>query len=368
MRERSLIYREIARRVTPKYVTFIDGSQMSAADFELFALGDHPLQSGEVLRDAQLAYATYGTLNRERTNVVVFPTAYAGTHADNEWLIAAGRALDPARWFVVCPNLFGGGLSSSPSTMRGAQAGPRFPSVTIYDNVSAQYRLVSDVFGARRVALAIGFSMGAQQAYHWACAHPGFVERIAPICGSARTAQHNIVFLDGIRATLTADPAFADGAYATPPVTGLRAVGSVWAGWGRSQAFYREEAWRAEGFSSRDDFVRTNYIEAFAQADANDLLAMLRTWREADISRDPRFGGDFARALGAIEARAVVMPSTTDLYFPPEDSALEVRGLPRAELAPIASILGHAAGGGGHAVEDAFIDARVARLLATACA
>jgi homoserine O-acetyltransferase len=350
--------------VTPKYVMFNDGSQMTTNDCEVFELGTLSLQSGERVNEARLAYKTYGTLNRERTNVVVFPTAYGGTHADNEWLIATGKALDPDRWFTVCPNLFGGGLSSSPSNAPHVQAAAAFPHVTVYDNVAAQYRLLREAIGARSVALAIGFSMGAQQAYHWGCAYPGYVERIAPICGSARTAQHNIVFLDGIQAVLTADPAYADGAYTSPPLAGLRAVGSVWAGWGRSQAFYREERWRADGFESRDAFVSANYIDTFAQGDANDLLAMLWTWRHADISADSRFEGDFTRALAAIVARAVVMPSTTDLYFPPADSEIEVRGLPRAEFAPIHSILGHAAGGGGNAAEDAFIDAQVARLLA----
>jgi homoserine O-acetyltransferase len=350
--------------VTPKYVMFTDGSQIAVNDCARFALGDLPLASGGALRAASLAYKTYGTLNRERTNVVVFPTAYGGTHADNEWLIAPGMALDPERWFVVCPNLFGGGLSSSPSNTPGAQGGAGFPNLTVYDNVAAQHRLLRENFDVRSIALVVGFSMGAQQAYHWACAFPELVERIAPICGSARTAEHNIVFLDGIRAALTTDPAWLEGRYVAPPVAGLRAVGAVWAGWGRSQAFYREERWRDAGFASRDAFVAAQYTDAFAVADANDLLAMLWTWRHADISADPRFNGDFARALAAIRARAIVMPSTTDLYFPPEDSQLEVRGLTRAELAPIVSILGHAAGGGGNAGEDAFIDAQVARLLA----
>jgi homoserine O-acetyltransferase len=337
---------------------------MTDIDFELFDLGDLALQSGETLYAARLAYKIHGTLNRERTNAVVFPTAYGGTHADNEWLIGAGKALDPAQWFVACPNLFGGGLSSSPSNTTGAQGGAGFPHVTVYDNVAAQYRLLRERLGVERIALAVGFSMGAQQAYHWGCAHPDLVERIAPICGSARTAQHNIVFLDGIKAALTADPAFDGGRYASPPLTGLRAVGSVWAGWGRSQTFYREERWREEGFASRDAFVQTNYIDSFAQADANNLLAMLWTWRHADISAVAPFHGDFARALAAITARAFVMPATTDLYFPPEDSQIETRGMPRAEYVPITSNLGHAAGGGMDGPESAFIAAQVARLLA----
>ena len=60
-----------------------------------YELGDVELQSGEVLRRAQISYATYGELNAARDNVVVLPTCYAGTHEDNQCLFGAGRAIDP---------------------------------------------------------------------------------------------------------------------------------------------------------------------------------------------------------------------------------------------------------------------------------
>lgn len=339
---------------------------MSAVnDYERYELGDLPLQSGQTLNAATLAFKTYGKLDAARGNVIVFPTHYRGTHEENEWLIGPGKALDPERYFIVCPNLFGNGLSSSPSNTAGPQGRGGFPNVTVHDNVTAQHRLLRERFDVTKVVLVVGFSMGAQQAYHWAVRYPDLVERIVPFCGSARTAPHNVVFLDSVKAALTADQTFADGWYEAPPLTGLRAAGHVWAGWGRSQTFYREERWREQGYASRDEFVRESYLESFAQEDANDLLAMLWTWRNADVSDDPRFDRDLARALGTITARALVMPSASDLYFPPEDSALEVRHLQRAELCQIPSIWGHGAGGNANAVDAAFIDRQIARWLAS---
>jgi pimeloyl-ACP methyl ester carboxylesterase len=81
----------------------------------------------------------------------------------------------------------------------------RFPMVTIRDDVAAQHRLLTEELGVRRLALVIGFSMGAQQAYQWAVSHPDMVDRIAPFCGTARTTPHNAVFLEGARAALIAD-------------------------------------------------------------------------------------------------------------------------------------------------------------------
>jgi homoserine O-acetyltransferase len=335
-------------------------------DYDRFSLGDLPLQSGAVLRDAHLAYRVYGSLDADRTNAVVFPTAYGGTHRDNAWLIGPGRPLDPERYFIVCVNLLGGGLSSSPSNARGAAARSGFPRVTVYDNVEAQRRLLFDRFDVRAVALAVGFSMGAQQAFHWGAREPKRVKRIAPICGSARTAEHNAVFLDGIRAVLTLDPAFAAGEYGdAPPLAGQRAVGRTWAAWGQSATFYREERWRRLGFASREAFVEAAYVTSFASADANDLLAMLDTWRHADVGAHPLYDGDVRRALGAIAARAVVMPSATDTYFPPEDSELEVAAMPNAVLAVIPSGNGHQAGANVDPDDDAFVEARLRELLAS---
>jgi homoserine O-acetyltransferase len=233
----------------------------------------------------------------------------------------------------------------------------------MYDNVAAQHRLVVEHLGARRIALVAGFSMGAGQTFHWAAHAPELVERIAPYCGSARTAEHNKVFLESIEATLRTDPAFADGAYASAPLVGQRAVGRVWAAWGLSQTFYRNELWRTLGYESREAFIEAAYVESFTASDANDLLAMLHTWHAADIGACERYGGDTKAALAAIRARAIVMPSSTDLYFPPKDSELEVSAMPNAELVIIESDYGHAAGGSLDPDAAAVIAANISRLL-----
>jgi hypothetical protein len=84
-------------------------------DYEVFDLGDVVLQEGATLREAKLAYKTYGTLNEDRSNVIVYPTWYSGSHWENEWLIGERMALDPSEYFIIVPNMLGNGLSSSPS-------------------------------------------------------------------------------------------------------------------------------------------------------------------------------------------------------------------------------------------------------------
>src|SRR5215468_8258133 len=172
------------------------------ADYQIFEAGDVVLQRGATLRSCKLAYKTFGTLNAAKDNCIVYPTWYSGQHTDNEWLIGAGRALDPKRYFIVVPNMLGNGLSSSPSNTPEPYNGPRFPQVTACDNVRLQHRLVTEKFGIKRLPLVTGWSMGALQTFHWAALYPDMVERIAPFCGSAKCSRHNFVFLEGVKAAL----------------------------------------------------------------------------------------------------------------------------------------------------------------------
>lgn len=334
-------------------------------DHDIFELGDVALQRGATLRGAKLAYKTYGMLNAQKSNAIVYPTWYSGQHPDNEWLIGPGMALDPAKYFIIVPNMLGNGLSSSPSNTPEPYNLARFPDVTLYDNVTLQHRLVTEQFGIEQLALVVGWSMGAQQTNQWGCLYPEMVKRIAPFCGSAKTAPHNIVFLEGVKAALTADAAWNGGWYTTPPTRGLRAVGRVYAGWGLSQPFYMQQLWRELGFSSLEDFLVGYWEGFFLKKDANNLLAMLWSWQHGDISDNPVFQGDFKKALGAIKARAIVMPAERDLYFPVADNAWEVSHMPNAECRPIPGVWGHFAGGGSSPVDTRFIDNALKELLAT---
>ncbi len=275
-----------------------------------------------------------------------------------------GMALDPKEYFVVVPNMLGNGLSSSPSNTPPPYDRARFPRITVYDNVAAQHRLVTERFGIERLALVVGYSMGAQQTFQWGASYPGMVERILPFCGSARTSPHNFVFLEGVKAALTADAAFKGGWYNEPPTTGLRAFARVYAGWALSQAFYRERIYLERGYSSLEDYLIAFWEGNYVGKDANDLLAMLWTWQHADVGATPGFDGDLEVALGAIGAKAIVMPGKTDLYFPPEDNAYEVSRMPNAELRPIPSVWGHFARSGRNPEDVRFIDDALRELLA----
>jgi homoserine O-acetyltransferase/O-succinyltransferase len=311
-----------------------------AQDYEIFDLGRVELQSGGVLPAARLAYKTYGTLNDARDNVIVLPTHYTGTHRENERMLGPGRALDAARYFIVSINMFGNGISSSPSNSAGNVGGADFPNVTLNDNIRCQHLLLTERFQVKRVRLVTGWSMGGCQSYEWAAQFPDFVDAILPYCGSAKTSVHNIVFLEGVKAALLADPAFEDGRYVTPPVRGLKAFGRVYAGWAYSQTFFREGLYRKLGHATHWDLL-DGWGEDHLIYDANDLLAMLWSWQRGDIGANDVYRGDFTKALGAIKARAILLPCDQDLYFPPEDNEIEAKLMRSARLERFDSPWGH---------------------------
>lgn len=338
---------------------------MPGTDHHVLDLPDFALENGGVLRPARLAYQTYGTLADDKTNAILFPTWFAGDHTSNEWLIGPGRPLDTDRYFVIVPNLFGNGVSSSPSNTPAPHAGADFPRITMRDNVRAQHALVRGRFGVERLELVLGCSMGAQQTYQWAVSYPDTVTRALPFCGSPKTAPHNRVFIEGLQAVLTADPDWRAGRDAVGYEAGVRAFARVYAGWGFSQAFYWNERHRELGFTSVDEFL-TGFWEAnFAGQDTNDLLAMLWTWQHADVGATEPFDGDVAKALGSVTARVLALPAQKDLYFPPEDEGWASTHIPGGTVETIPGEWGHLTGGGLDPEGARFIGDAVRTLLAT---
>ncbi|OJJ74249.1 hypothetical protein ASPBRDRAFT_39362 [Aspergillus brasiliensis CBS 101740] len=338
---------------------------MTEQVYETFKLGDRELQSGEKLLDAHLAYKTFGD---PASPAIVYPSWFSGLLSDNYWLIGEDKTLNPKKYFIIVPALFGNGQSTSPSNY--TNPGP-FPRCSFYDNVRAQHQLVTQHLKITHVRAVIGWSMGAAQTYQWATQYPDFMDLAIPFCGSARTSLHNKVFLEGVKSALLAAkhiPSAGSGNGGllqaeqslrtwsdTEKEVGLKAFGRGYAGWGFSQAFYREKLYEtALGFKDLEDFMQ-NFWESWALSkDPGNLLTMLQTWQNGDVSKQEPYNGDFEKALGAIKAKTLVLPSKTDLYFPPEDSEYEVACMQRetGTLKVFPSIWGHWAGGPGQSKDD----------------
>jgi len=243
----------------------------------------------------------------------------------------------------VLTNMFGNGVSASPSTLTNSCRGRFFPRVSIGDNVVAQFRLLTEKLGVSKLRLATGWSMGAMQCLHFAARFPDMVASVLAVCGTAKCWPLNEVFLEGVAASLRADAAFADGRYLKPPEKGLRAFGRVYAGWAYSPAFFREQLYKDLGSDTLEDFL-VAWEKDHLTHDANDLLAMLYAWRHANPAV---VGDDWGAALSAIKARTTLMPCNTDAYFTVEETRIESSFIADVKVSPLVSPYGHCAGAPG---------------------
>jgi homoserine O-acetyltransferase len=240
--------------------------------------------------------------------------------------------------------MFGNGLSSSPSNCEACGLAEQGFWFTHLDNVKAQEKLLRDQFEIEQIALVYGWSMGAQQAYHWGALYGDRVKRIAAICGTAKTTEHNRIFLESLRLALTSDPAWNGREFDGIPDRGFRTFARIYASWAASQAYYQQGLYYQFGYTSLEDYLLRGWELNYRKRDPRNLMAMIDTWLRCDVSDNPLYKSDYALALQAIQAKTLVMPSATDLYFTPEDCAREAAMIPQADYRSIPSIWGHRAG------------------------
>ena len=331
-------------------------------ELKSYKLENFKLKSGKVV-SLNLSYLAFGNLNKDKSNVILYPTRYAGTHLEQGYLINDKYPINPKDFFIIIPNMFCNGVSSSPSNSPKNIQGPNFPLITILDNVRAQKTLLKKVFEIESLKLVIGWSMGGQQAMQWASYYSNCVENMISMCGHAKTTDHTYVFLEGVYAALTSEPQWNKGNYEEQPNNGKTTMARVWAGWAHGQDWFREKKYIEDGYKNADELLDKLWNKIYYHRDANDLLAMIRTWQEHDISKNDLFQNDFSKSLQSISAKTILMPGKNDLYFPPEDNEIELNDISNGELRVIPSSYGHYAGAGKSKEDLDFINRAIADLI-----
>jgi len=317
-------------------------SQENHGPYSLFDLGDFKLESGGSIKNCQLAYTTFGQLNPQKDNAILLTTWYSGTSKIMEQVyVGDDHAINPSKYFVVIVNQIGNGLSTSPHNTPAPFGGALFPKVQIGDDVRAQHRLITELFGLNYLALVVGGSMGAQQTWEWAVRYPKMVKRAAPIAGTAKNTPHDFLFTKTLNEAIESDPAWKNGSYEDPKAVhdGLRRHADLWSVMGYSTEMFKKELWRDIGFSSSKEFCEGFTQAYFSPMDPNNLLCLASKWQYGDVSKAT--GGNLKKALMKITAKMFVMPINTDMFFPPIDCADNQKMVSGSELRLIKTDWGH---------------------------
>jgi homoserine O-acetyltransferase len=324
-------------------------------------LGDLRLESGEAIRDYVQSYVAHGALNHAKDNAILVCISLTGNHHRLDFLIGPGRALDTDRYFVVCADPIGNGLSTSPSTSQ-QQPGMRFPRFALRDMGHAQHRLLTEVLGIESVVAVVGASMGGMQALQWAVSHPGFMRCVVAMTPMAKTAPWAAMVVHTARMCLMADPAWSEDGFREAPVRGWRAyTGLMTALLSRTPAAVAQFAPEADAVPEwLDKLVAHNAALGF---DAHDYLYQSWAYEAHDVGGSPGMAGGTETALRSIRARTLVLAPPLDLFNPEESARWAAQRIPGARFVEIPSVQGHQAATSTRPQDAAFLNGAIGEFL-----
>ncbi len=250
------------------------------------AFDDFMFANGETLPRLTIHYRTLGKPHRgadgQIDNAVMVLHGTGGTGAQflrpqfaNE-LYGPGQPLDIAKYWIILPDNIGHGGSSKPSDgLRMA-----FPRYDYDDMVTAQYRLVTQTLGIRRMRLIMGTSMGCMHAFVWGETYPDFARALMPLaCQPVAIAGLNRMWRQLLIDGITADPAWQGGDYDAQPVAGLRTATALLTVAGAAPMNYQTL------YPTRDAaaaYARERMAAGIGGIDANDTIYQFDSSRNYD--------------------------------------------------------------------------------------
>jgi len=320
-------------------------------DLQIGRLGDFRLESGAVIRECQVGYRTYGKLNAQRSNAILFPSWFTGTAEELASLIGPAKLVDSSQYFVIAVDALGDGVSSSPSNSP-AQPRMKFPEFSICDMVAAEHELVTKVLALPHLRAVIGISMGGMQTFQWMVSYPDFMDRAIPIVGSPRLGSYDLLLWQAELHAIEADANWKHGEYQARPAAAMRTVADIHALALQTPQLRDRETSPAK-FPQFLGSVERSTMEGF---DTNNWYRQAQAMMGHDVSRP--FGGDMQKAAGMVHARVLVVASLQDHMVTPWP-ALDFAKMLKARTLELNSDCGHVATG----CEEARIAAAIAGFL-----
>jgi len=332
------------------------------APHQLYSEGDLKLESGEVIKDFSISYVTHGTLNANKSNAILMVTAISGNHHRLDFMIGPGKALDPDKYFIICTDAIGNGLTTSPSNSK-AQPRMAFPKFAIRDMVESQYRLLKEKLGIDHVVAVVGPSMGGMQTLQWGVSHPDFMDALVAMVPLTRTPGWTVAVLEASRKAIMEDAAWKDGNYDAPPEKGVR----LWRDILNLLAARTPDMYSAQFKNGMDalTWMEAQETAAMKAFDANDWIYQTWAYERHDVGTTPGFDGDTAKALASIKAKTLILTGTKDLLNPEIEPAEMGKNIPGVTMKTISpgTVTGHASAGGFMSADVDFLNREVGAFL-----
>jgi homoserine O-acetyltransferase len=291
------------------------------------SVGDLKLQSGKILHDCKIGYRTFGALNNEKSNAILYPTWFAGVSKDVIGLLGADKLIDTTHYFIIVVDALGNGVSTSPTNYSDEIP---FPQITIRDMVESGYKLVKNILNINHLFAVIGGSMGSMQAFEFVVAYPDFIDKAIPYSASPKITSNEKIIFSLMKEIITSGKKYGEDE--NEIMKKLNIVIQLLA---RTPANINRN-YPVDKFSEIEKkFGRTSPIFTTAC-----YLTQIDAMFAHDITRN--FNSSFTETAKHIKAKLFIIVSETDLLLNPKP-ALEIAASAKAKTLVLKNDCGHLA-------------------------
>lgn len=321
------------KKIASLFIVIVFTISLCAQSKQQFAeLGNFKLENGSVIENCKIGYRTFGKLNKDKSNAIIYPTWFGGNSYELSTLISPSKLIDTADYFIIAIDALGNGISSSPSNS-ATQKDEKFPVFSIHDMVESEYQLVTKSLGINHLFAAIGGSMGSMQVFEWLVSYPDFIEKAVPYVSSPQQTPFDVLHW-----TIRLNTIETGHKYGVSEKEILKSVNMMNSLLGKTPEGINSDYTLKEisKFISDQDKEPSKIFTSY------NFASQLRAMLQHDIAK--RFDNSLEKAAQVIKAKVFIIISERDLMVSPKTS-IEFAKMINAEVMPLDSKYGHLAVG-----------------------
>jgi len=288
-------------------ILFISTSIFPQSIQKIAVIGDFQILNGDTIKNCKIGYRTFGKLNEDSSNVIIYPSWFGGTTEGIATLINKYTFVDSSKYFIIALDALGDGISSSPSNYNDNDS--VFAKLTIRDMVNSQYLLLTKFLGIKHLFGAIGGSMGSMQVLEWAVAYPDFIDKIVAYVASPKMSSFDLLWMN---TQLNMIETSRQNGMSDKEIKKISDM--------MTEVIARTPAYVVEHIKLNE---LSKYLEKFDKEPnkvftLDDYIVQLKAMMKHDISIN--YNGSMEQASESIRAKLFIIVSETDMILNPTEA------------------------------------------------
>ncbi len=311
------------------FISFFTLSIFSQSIQQFVNIGDFKLINDEIIKDCKIGFRTLGTLNEDKSNVIIYCSWFEGTSEAIGNLIEKKNFVDTSKFYIVAFDALGNGVSSSPSNYENSC----FPEITVRDMVNAQHVLLTKHLGLNHIYGAIGGSMGSMQVFEWAVAHPNYIDKIVAYVSTPKMTSYDLLWMNTQLKIIETSKKYGASEKEIKTITNM-----MTALFARTPDYVNENV-KLDEFQPYLSSFENKPLTVFT---VDNYVAQMKAMMKHDISK--YFNSSMEEAAKHIQADLFIIISKNDLMVNPSTS-VKLAEMTSAKLLVLENNCGHLAVG-----------------------